>query len=78
MNKTLISFEKKIGLGSTFAARLLGVAYPTYASYRNQSRELPLYHARHVRHLLLLQDDVLRREIEEIANGNDTQNRKPR
>lgn len=70
MNKTLIHFEKQIGLGSTFAARLLGVAYQTYASYRNGRRELPLYHARHIRHLLLLPKDVLQKEIEDFAHGH--------
>lgn len=43
MNDTLLNFEKQLGIGPTFAARLLGVAYPTYAAYRAGSREVPLY-----------------------------------
>ena len=48
MNETLITLERTIGLGATYAARLLGVAYPTYAQYRSGRRELPLYHQRHI------------------------------
>lgn len=73
MNKTLTHFEKQIGLGSTFAARLLGVAYQTYASYRNERRPLPNYHARHIRHLLLLPKDVLQKEIEDLPHGHRNQ-----
>lgn len=72
MNKTLINFERQIGLGSTYAARVLGVAYQTYASYRNERRPLPLYHARHIRHFLMLPADVRKKELEVIANGNKT------
>jgi hypothetical protein len=77
LNKTLVNFEKQIGLGSTYAARLLGVAYQTYASYKNERRKLPLYHARHIRCMLLLPKDVLQKEIEDFANGNHKTNRKP-
>ena len=72
MNKTLIDFERRIGLGSTYAARVLGVAYPTYANYRNESRPLPRYHARHIRHFLMLPVDVRKKELEVITNGNKT------
>lgn len=54
MNAILLCFEKSIGLGATYAARLLGVAYPTYAQYRSGRRELPLYHERHIEALLRL------------------------
>lgn len=72
MNKTLIDFERQIGLGSTYAARVLGVAYQTYASYRNERRPLPRYHARHIRHFLMLPVDVRKKELEVITNGNKT------
>lgn len=49
----LIQFENFLGVGSTEAARVLGIGYSTYAAYRSQSRELPLYHAKHVHALLL-------------------------
>lgn len=70
-HKTLINFEKRTGLGPTYAARFLGVAYQTYASYRNQRRELPLYHARHIRCVLLLPSAVLSKEIKEFFNGKN-------
>lgn len=54
VNRLLLNFEKATGLGSTYAARLLGVAYPTYAQYRSERRELPLYHSKHIEVLLLL------------------------
>ena len=75
MNKTLINFERQIGLGSTYAARLLGVAYQTYASYRNGRRVLPAYHARHIKHFLLLPVDVRQKEIEELTHDRSKQRR---
>lgn len=69
MNDTLIQFEKATGLGATFAARLLGVAYPTYAQYRSGRRPLQKYHARHIEALLLLPPKTLAKLIEEHANG---------
>ena len=65
MNKVLLHFEKATDLGPTFAARLLGVAYPTYAQYRSERRELPLYHANHIEVLLLLS----RPNLEKVING---------
>lgn len=67
MNPTLLRLEKAIGLGPTFAARLLGVAYVTYAQYRNGSRPLMLYHERHIEALLLLTPRALQQLIEDRA-----------
>lgn len=64
MNAILLRFEKSIGLGATYAARLLGVAYPTYAQYRSGRRELPLYHQRHIEALLRLPESELTGLIE--------------
>ena len=64
MNAILLRFEKSIGLGATYAARLLGVAYPTYAQYRSGRRELPLYHERHIEALLRLPEVELTGLIE--------------
>ncbi len=69
MNDTLIQFEASIGLGATFAARVLGVAYPTYAQYRSGRRPLPLYHKRHIEALHLLPPKVLMTLIERHAHG---------
>ncbi len=70
MNEILLHFEKAIGLGPTFAARLLGVAYPTYAQYRSERRELPKYHQHHIEALLLLPHTSLVKLIKEHARGN--------
>lgn len=69
MNDTLLTFEHHTELGPTFAARLLGVAYPTYAQYRSGRRELQRYHANHIQALMLLPKAKLANLIEEHANG---------
>lgn len=70
MNSILLNFEKVTNLGPTFAARLLGVAYPTYAQYRSERRPLQKYHARHIEALLQLPKPVLHKLIERHANGD--------
>ena len=70
MNEILLHFEKATGLGPTFAARLLGVAYPTYAQYRSERRELPNYHHHHIEALLLLPHTSLAKLIKEHASGD--------
>lgn len=70
-NDLLIAFENATGLGSTYAARVLGIAYPTYAQYRSGRRPLQLYHARHIEALLLLSQQNLNRIIKEHAFGTD-------
>lgn len=67
MNKILIKFEKATGLGSTGAARLLGVAYVTYAQIRAGDRPLKLYHQRHIEALLLLP----RATLEKLIDGTN-------
>jgi hypothetical protein len=63
MNDLLLHFEKQTGLGPTKAARMLGVAYPTYAQYRSGRRELPLYHEFQIEVLLLLPRNLMERLI---------------
>lgn len=70
MNETLLRFEDTTGLGPTFAARLLGVAYVTYAQYRNGSRPLQLYHERHIEALSCLAPRARQKLIEEHAYGD--------
>lgn len=67
MNATLLQLEKATGLGPTYAARLLGVAYPTYAQYRSGRRPLQLYHERHIEALLLLPRATLRKLTDDHA-----------
>jgi len=69
MNATLVHFEAQVRLGPTRAARLLGVAYPTYAQYRSGRRPFPTYHAHHVQALLLLAPEHLSALIKEHAHG---------
>lgn len=69
MNPILLQFEAHVRLGPTYAARLLGIAYPTYAQYRSGRRPLPHYHQNHIQALRLLPEAALRALIEEHANG---------
>lgn len=70
LNTVLVEFEARVALGPTYAARLLGVAYPTYAQYRSGRRVLPDYHRNHIQALLALSPRVLRSLIEEHAYGD--------
>lgn len=67
MNKRLLQLETAIGLGPTYAARMLGIAYPTYAQYRSGRRPLQLYHDLHIEALLELPHSKLSRLIEARA-----------
>lgn len=69
MNEQLLRLEEAIGLGSTYASRLLGMQYITYAQIRNGSRPLMKYHERHIEALLLLPKATLARLIEAHAYG---------
>lgn len=68
-NATIAAFEAHIELGPTFAARLLGVAYPTYAQYRSGRRSLPQYHVNHIHALLGLSPVALGKQIERWVYG---------
>lgn len=46
--KLLVDFEDMLGLGSTQACQVLGIAYSTYAAYRNCGRALQPYHRNHI------------------------------
>jgi hypothetical protein len=67
-NAILLDFERRTRLGPTFAARLLGLPYVSYAQYRSRTRELKLCHIRHIEVILLLDPDVLQRLIESHAH----------
>lgn len=69
LNPHLIELEDRAGLGATYAAKLLGVAYPTYAAYRNCTRDLPEYHVKHVQALLLLSSSALNSLIREHVHA---------
>ena len=69
-NQKLVEFEEHVGLTSTCACLLIGVAYPTYAAYRNGSRELPIYHSNHVDDIRRFSRRVLTALIQERIYGN--------
>lgn len=70
MNQLLTDFEATLDIGSKKAARLLGVAYPTYAAYRSGARVLPEYHANHIEVILLLDVEVRTKHMERKFNGS--------
>jgi hypothetical protein len=69
VNKTLVEFEQLLGLEPVRACRVLGVSYVTYAHYRNNSRELPPYHRRHIRNLGYMTRRQLDAIITEVCSG---------
>lgn len=69
-NEKLLEFETLIGLGSTYACRLIGMAYPTYAAYRSGARALPTYHSNHIDDLGRLSCRALNQLINERIYGN--------
>jgi hypothetical protein len=70
INPILRELERHTALGPTYAARLLGMAYITYAQCRSGRRTLQLYHERHIEALLVLSPEALAKLIKEHAHGN--------
>jgi hypothetical protein len=70
INPVLLELERHTALGPTYVARLMGMAYITYAQCRSGRRPLQLYHQRHVESLLALHPEVLAKLIKEHAYGN--------
>jgi len=68
-NALMAKFEAHTGLGPTFAARLLGLPYISYAQYRNGSRTLKACHRYHMEVLMLLDEGTLKERIDEVFNG---------
>lgn len=54
INTILLDFERKIGLGPTYAAELLGMAYSSYAQVRSGARPLKAYTQRHIEAITML------------------------
>lgn len=67
LNETLVAFEKQHNLGPTRVAKLLKVAYPTYAAYKSGARPLPEYHLAQLMLIGLLGDEVRAQYIKEFA-----------
>lgn len=68
-NQTLVNFERRVRLGPTFAARLLGMPYISYAQCRNGTRVLKQHHEYHIEVLLLLTEETLMQRIKEVCHG---------
>lgn len=68
MNDTLLAYEQLYALGPVAAARVLGVAYVTYAQIRSGQRPMQRYHERHVQALMLLPAASRERLIKEHAH----------
>lgn len=66
----LVDFEAMIGLDPPLACRVLGIAYSTYAAYRNCSRPLQPYHQNHIEVIGMLSARALAQLINERINGN--------
>lgn len=69
-NEHIRQLEDRTGLGPTRVARLLGVAYITYAHWRSGSRPMQPYHARHIEAVLLLGDEALDQLIRKHVDGS--------
>lgn len=70
-NRTLLALELHTGLGPTFAARLLGLPYISYAQYRSGHRELKRTHLYHVEVLMKLEPKALKKRIEEVVYADE-------
>jgi hypothetical protein len=69
-NPTLIDFERQTELGPTFAARLLGLPYISYAQYRSGTREIKPCHIKHIEVILLLDGETRKKLIQKEVHGN--------
>lgn len=69
-NPILIDFEQRIQRGPTFAARVLGMPYITYAQYRSGVRPFKLVHRRHIEVILLLPAETRETYIEGVLSGD--------
>lgn len=64
-NKHLLKFEQHVGHDAPHACLLIGMAYSTYAAYRNGSRVLPVYHFNHVKDIMRLNQRELKALVAE-------------
>jgi hypothetical protein len=61
--------EARLSLGPTHVACLLGLPYISYAQYRNGTRELKLFHVRHMELILLMNDEQIANIKRRYNNG---------
>lgn len=68
-NPVLLDFEKRTELGPTFAARVLGTPYISYAQYRSGARAMKLSMERHIEVILLLSERARAEHIRKALHG---------
>ena len=64
--------ERYLGLGGVYIAKVMGIAYPTYAAYRSGRRQLPRYHLNQIELITALGEegaDQLSEYIRERINA---------
>lgn len=69
-NPVLLEFENRTDLGPTFAARVLGIPYISYAQYRSGTRAMKLSMERHIEVILLLNERARTDHIRKALNGS--------
>lgn len=67
--QALVDFEAVLGLDPPQACQVIGIAYSTYAAYRNCSRPLQQYHQYHIEDIARLPRRALAQLIDERING---------
>lgn len=70
MNSLLVDFEIYANIESPAAAKVLGVAYPTYAQYKSGFRKLQRYHRFHIETLRALPQRKLIALIKERTDAS--------
>lgn len=70
-HELLANFENQFDLDARRAAQVMGIAYPTYAAYRNMSRVLPVYHVDKVILLCNCDGPTQKRFLEWKLNGSN-------
>lgn len=69
-NPVLLDFETRTQLGPTFAARVLGIPYISYAQYRSGARKMKLSMERHIEVILLLSERARADHIRKVLDGH--------
>lgn len=69
MSAVLYQLEDRLRAGPVKTSRLLGYSYSTYAQYKNGRRDMTPYLVAHVKALMALTDEELKKQLEEAVNG---------
>lgn len=69
-NPILVDFEKRLALGPTFVARVLGIPYISYAQLRSGTRVMKVSMLRHIEVILLLSETARAEHIRKALDGH--------